>query len=142
MLTVCEDVYQLASNQCAHIEAFWPKREKQTIIAHGKRSDGQVGDILAAKASSNESPRNGVVPSSKTQWILSRLIAGQPVLPLPAKYRVRWSGLAKDRDAYASPKWEYDTDAATYDEGVEPIGWVLSISKRTKWHSREELVCD
>ncbi|KAH0955584.1 hypothetical protein HN011_012118 [Eciton burchellii] len=89
--------------------------------AHGKRSDGQVGDILVAKASSNESPRNGVAPSSKTQWILSRLIAGQPVLPLPAKYRVRWSGLAKDRDVYASPKWEYDAGVATYDEDVEPI---------------------
>lgn len=73
--------------------------------------------ILAAKTSSN--PHDDV-PSSKTQWILSRLIAGQPVLPLSDKYRVRWSGLVKEKDAYASPKWEYNVATAD-DESVDAI---------------------
>ncbi|RLU23751.1 hypothetical protein DMN91_003957 [Ooceraea biroi] len=91
--------------------------------AHGKRSEDQVGAtmrILAAKTSSNGSPHNDVVPSSKTQWILSRLIAGQPVLPSSDKYRVRWSDFTKDKDVYASPKWEYNV-APINDESIEPM---------------------
>lgn len=85
------------------------------IIAHGKRSDIQnvpAIRILAAKTSLSESPQ-------KAQWILSRLMTGQPVLPLTDKYHVRWSGFSKDK-TYVLPKWDRYT-APINDETFESI---------------------
>lgn len=89
--------------------------------AHGKRSDIQdvpTMRILTAKTL-NGSPQNGIAPSFKTQWILSRLIIGQPILPLTDKYRVRWGGFSKDK-SYVSPKWDHDMASMT-DDGTESI---------------------
>ncbi|XP_012227210.1 uncharacterized protein CCHa1 isoform X2 [Linepithema humile] len=83
--------------------------------AHGKRSDMQdvpVIRILAAKTLLSESPQ-------KAQWILSRLMTRQPVLPFTDKYHVRWSGFSKDK-TYVSPKWDRYT-APMNDETFESI---------------------
>ncbi|KAL0125826.1 hypothetical protein PUN28_004707 [Cardiocondyla obscurior] len=90
--------------------------------AHGKRSDVQgapIMRILAGKVLLNESPQNDLASSFKTQWILSHLIAGQPVLPLTDKYRDRWGGFLKNR-SYVSPKWDHDAAPIT-DEDTESI---------------------
>ncbi|XP_011870224.1 PREDICTED: uncharacterized protein LOC105563329 isoform X2 [Vollenhovia emeryi] len=90
--------------------------------AHGKRSDVQgvpTVRFLAAKTLLNGSPQNGIAPSFKTQWILSRLIAGQPILPLTDKYRVRWGNFPKEK-SYVPPKWNHDVAPMT-DEGIESI---------------------
>ncbi|XP_036148855.1 uncharacterized protein LOC105837425 isoform X2 [Monomorium pharaonis] len=88
--------------------------------AHGKRSD--VRDIplriLASKTLLNGSPENGITPS-KTQWVLSRFITGQSMLPLTDKYRVRWDDLLKDK-SYVQPKWDHDT-LPMVDESIETI---------------------
>lgn len=75
--------------------------------------------ILAAKTLLNGSPQNGIAPSFKTQWILSRLITGQPILPLTDKYRVRWDGFPKDK-SYVPLKWDHDT-ASMIDGDIESI---------------------
>lgn len=92
------------------------------MVAHGKRSDIQdvpTMRILAAKTLLNGSPQNGIAPSFKTQWILSRLIAGQPILPLTNKYHVRWGGFSKDK-SYVPPKWDHDVAPMT-DNGIKLI---------------------
>lgn len=76
--------------------------------------------ILATKTLLNGSPQNGIAPSFKTQWILSRLITGQPILPLTDKYHVnRWDGFPKDKLSVSS-KWDHDMASIT-DDGTESI---------------------
>lgn len=75
--------------------------------------------ILAAKPLLNESPQNDIASSFKTQWILSRLITGQPILPLTDKYRVRWDGFPKVK-SYVPLKWDLDATSMT-DENIESI---------------------
>jgi len=74
--------------------------------------------ILAAKNLLNAS-QNSIAPFFKTQWILSRLITGQPMLSLTEynKYPVRDS-FPKDK-SYSLPKWDHDV--TTTDESIESI---------------------
>ncbi|XP_072747355.1 uncharacterized protein [Anoplolepis gracilipes] len=72
--------------------------------AHGKRNDASTMRILAAKTLRG-TPQNNIARSSKAQWILSRLIAGQPVLPLTDKYPVRWNGFPNDK-TFIPSKWD------------------------------------
>ncbi|GAB1859840.1 hypothetical protein CAJAP_01078 [Camponotus japonicus] len=73
--------------------------------AHGKRSDAPAMRILTAKSLLSKSPQKNVVHSSKAQWILSRLITGQPILPLTDKYPVRWNSFPKDK-TFIPSKWD------------------------------------
>lgn len=99
---------------------------------HGKRSD--VQDIPATRILAIKSLlENGFASSSKTQWILSRLIAGQPILPLIDKYRVRQDGFRKDK-SYVPPKWNRNMAPIT-DESIESIR--ISINNENKDNGRK-----
>lgn len=91
------------------------------ILAHGKRSDTPPTRILTAKSLWSELPQNNIAHSSKMQWILSRLITGQPILPLTDKYPVRWNNLPKDK-TFISSKWDA---ASLNDDNTISIRWIF-----------------
>ncbi|XP_011136242.2 uncharacterized protein LOC105181279 isoform X2 [Harpegnathos saltator] len=113
--------------------------------AHGKRSDVQDAApalrILAAKALLSELPKNGIASSSsssssKAQWLLSRLIAGQPVLPLTDQYRVRWNNKMKDK-TYVPTEWTEHMD----DETLESIRVPINKANEKKVNNAKDTMC-
>ncbi|XP_014475643.1 PREDICTED: uncharacterized protein LOC106744967 isoform X2 [Dinoponera quadriceps] len=108
--------------------------------AHGKRSDVQDASglrVLAAKALLSEFPQNGIASSSKAQWLLSRLVAGQPVLP--DKYRVRWNNIPKGK-TYVPAKWERDT-TSTDNENLESIRVPIDNANEKKVNNAKGTMC-
>ncbi|XP_018303611.1 uncharacterized protein, partial [Mycetomoellerius zeteki] len=74
---------------------------------------------LIAKTLLNGFPQDSIAPSSKVQWILSRLITRQPILPLMDKYHVKGNGFTKDKP-YVPSKWDHNI-TPMIDESVESI---------------------
>ncbi|XP_011647559.1 uncharacterized protein LOC105433807 [Pogonomyrmex barbatus] len=108
--------------------------------AHGKRNIQGASTILdsAAETPLNGSPQNSIAPTSKMQWILSRLIEshGQPTLT--DKYRDRWNGFPKDK-SYIPPKWDHDTASMT-DESIESIR--IPINNERKINNAQGPMCN
>ncbi|XP_011056678.1 PREDICTED: uncharacterized protein LOC105147395 [Acromyrmex echinatior] len=77
---------------------------------------------LTAKALLNGFPQDNIVSSSKVQWILSRLIIRQPILPLMDKYYIKGGGFPKDK-SYIPSKWDHNV-TPMIDKSVESISWM------------------
>ncbi|XP_032681203.1 uncharacterized protein LOC116848812 isoform X2 [Odontomachus brunneus] len=111
--------------------------------AHGKRSDVQDAPalrVLTAKTLLSEFPQNGVMSSSsKAQWLLSRLVAGQPILPLTDKYRVRWNNVPKNR-GYVPATWERDA-TFTDNENLESIRVPIDNANEKKASNAKDTMC-